>query len=220
MRWGVAISAALHAGTLCAVGAAWEPPARGARELRVPVTLTSRPGGVLYQPGRPSGSLAAVAARPVRVAPRAARKRPAPVRPSAAPSPAVAAASPSASPSSPASSTGAAALPGPGAPGGELHQLSLLAYLDRVIPLINAHIIYPEEAERLGLEDAFVLRIAVDRGGRLRSARLVGRAPHGLLERSAFAALAASVPLPPPAPELGPLVELDVPFVYRLDGGG
>ena len=52
MRWGVAVSAALHAGTLCAVGAAWEPPARGARELRVPVMVTSGPPGGLYQPGR------------------------------------------------------------------------------------------------------------------------------------------------------------------------
>jgi len=116
--------------------------------------------------------------------------------------------------------TGPAGSTGAGAAGGELRRRALLAYLDRVIPLINAHIIYPEEAERLGLEDAFVLRIAVDHGGHLKSARLVGRAPHGLLERSAFAALAASAPLPPPAAELGPLVELDVPFVYRLDGGG
>ena len=108
---------------------------------------------------------------------------------------------------------------GAGASGTELRR-ALLAYLDRVIPLIRTHIVYPEEAERLGLEAAFVLRIAVDRGGHLKSARLLGRAPHGLLERSAFAALAASTPLPPPAPELGPLVELDVPFVYRLDGGG
>ena len=116
--------------------------------------------------------------------------------------------------------TGPPGSTGAGGAGGELRRRALLAYLDRVIPLINATSIYPEEADRLGLEDAFVLRIAVDHGGHLKSARLVGRAPHGLLERSAFAALAASAPLPPPAAELGPLVELDVPFVYRLDGGG
>jgi TonB family protein len=127
-----------------------------------------------------------------------------------------------ASPSSTSSAPGATAPAGTGAgaPGAQLRRQALLAYLDRVIPIITTHIIYPEEAERLGLEDTFVLRIAVDRGGHLRSARLIGRAPHGLLERSAFAALAASAPLPPPAPELGPLVELDVPFNYRLDGGG
>ena len=108
-----------------------------------------------------------------------------------------------ASPSSPSSSSPAAAL---------------AHYLTVVLRPIIANTVYPEEAERLGLEGRFIVRISIDRTGRVTDARLIGVPPHSLLRRSAFAALAASAPLPPPPLELGPVVSLDVPFVYRLDG--
>jgi TonB family protein len=215
VRRSLLASAALHGVVLCVIAGGWRTPAASkAAPAPLKVALVSRPAGQLYQPAGVPG-LRARAQVPAPAPPPVAAKRPAVTRPRVQPE-AVSAA--------PSAESGAGGVGDEQAPGGALtgqqRQGALMRYLDQVLPTINAHTLYPEEAERLGLEGAFVVRIAVDRAGRVVNTRLVGDPPHGLLRRSALAALTASAPLPPPPPELGAVVEVDIPFVYRLDGAG
>jgi TonB family protein len=221
-RLGLITSFSLHAGLICVAAAATSRP--DAEQRRRPggtvtvALLSARQAALFFPPAALPASASPNPAPPVR------RRRPVRHATSAAittghpTGPATTSADEPAAVASGGGEPGAARAAGVDGLSREQRQRALDRYLDEVLRPITARTLYPDEAERLGLEGSFVLRIAVDSGGRLVAARLLGSPPHALLQRSAFAALAASVPLPPPPAELGAVVEVDVPFVYRLDG--
>ena len=82
---------------------------------------------------------------------------------------------------------------------------------------IAARFRYPPEAEREGIEGVVVMRVAIDGTGHLIELRLIGSCKHTVLCEAASRTLLASAPFPPPPPELGGAIAVDVPLAYRLE---
>lgn len=91
------------------------------------------------------------------------------------------------------------------------------SYLKLIDPRIRQHFRYPREAEALELEGDVKIVLAVDRRGQLLRAQTTGRCPHAMLCEDAARTVRASVPFPPPPPELGAVVEVELPLTYRLE---
>jgi protein TonB len=76
---------------------------------------------------------------------------------------------------------------------------------------------YPPEAERLGAEGKVVIRVAIDRSGRLLGLSLAGACPHEVLCDAAQRTIRDATPFPPPPAELGGTIAVEVPLSYRLE---
>jgi protein TonB len=90
-------------------------------------------------------------------------------------------------------------------------------YLKLIDPRIRQHFRYPRQAEALELEGDVRIVLAVDSRGQLLRAHTAGTCPHLLLCEDATRTVRAAVPFPRPPPELGGVVELELPLTYRLE---
>jgi protein TonB len=112
-------------------------------------------------------------------------------------------------------SPGVVAAPGPSP--AELRAL-LDRYLQQVLrPRILSRLVFPPEAERLGVEGKVLLRLRIGGGGQLLAANVAGACPHEILCEDALRTLRAASPLPPLPPALGPQVDCTFPVTYQLE---
>jgi periplasmic protein TonB len=116
--------------------------------------------------------------------------------------------------------TGTGAVAGPPVAAGptEAQRKSLVdGYLADIFRTrIKQNFRYPDGAGELELTGRVIVRVTVDRHGRLLAARLAGRCPHALLCEDGLRTLRASAPFPPPPSDLGDAVVVDVPLNYDL----
>jgi len=75
---------------------------------------------------------------------------------------------------------------------------------------------YPPEAEEEGLEAIIVLRLAIDKNGRVISVSVVRGDHVPVLARAALATLQKAQPFAPPPKELGERISLDVSIDYKI----
>jgi periplasmic protein TonB len=75
---------------------------------------------------------------------------------------------------------------------------------------------YPAAARELELEGQVVVRITIDKAGRLRGARLAGRCPHPILCDDALRTIRAAAPFSPLPRDLGESLDLEFPLDYKI----
>ncbi|MBC8133729.1 MAG: TonB family protein [Deltaproteobacteria bacterium] len=90
-------------------------------------------------------------------------------------------------------------------------------YLKLIDPRIRRNFHYPRQAEVLEIEGDVKVVVAVDARGHLLRAHTAGSCPHALLCEDATRTVRAALPFPPPPPELGGIVEVELPLTYRLE---
>lgn len=81
---------------------------------------------------------------------------------------------------------------------------------------LNRHKRYPRRARMSGDEGAGVLRFAMDRQGRVLSARLEQSSGHSELDEEIMEMLRRAEPLPQIPPGLGSTLEFSVPIRFAL----
>jgi protein TonB len=82
---------------------------------------------------------------------------------------------------------------------------------------IAAKFRYPPDAERMGIEGTVLVRVSIDKSGRLLGVGLAGGCPHELLCEAAQRTIRDAAPFPVPPGELGASIQVDVPLVYQLE---
>ncbi|MFP2927548.1 energy transducer TonB [Pyxidicoccus sp. 3LG] len=75
---------------------------------------------------------------------------------------------------------------------------------------------YPHQAAMAGIEGKLVVQISVDARGRLLGLKVLGYCPHYVLCDAAMQAVRDAAPFPPPPPELGGRVTVELPFNFYL----
>jgi protein TonB len=193
--WAMALAAALLLHLLVAAGQAAIERARAARapapdETRIDVRL-----------GPPGGRLEPVAPPPAPAAPpeavaepsRTERSRDAPpITPTAPPPPAPPGAALSSGlgeggEGAPAPAEPAPPPPPPPAPPPPIDQAVLKAYANRAMALVSERINYPDSARRNQMEGRAVMRLTVDRRGRLTDLKMVEGTGHAPLDEAILA---------------------------------
>ncbi|WP_164017827.1 TonB family protein [Pyxidicoccus trucidator] len=75
---------------------------------------------------------------------------------------------------------------------------------------------YPHQAAMAGIEGKLVVRISVGARGQVLGLHVLGYCPHYVLCEAAMKAVRDAAPFPPPPPELGGRVTVELPFNYHL----
>ncbi len=75
---------------------------------------------------------------------------------------------------------------------------------------------YPHQAAMAGIEGKLVVRISVGARGQVLGLEVLGYCPHYVLCDAAMQAVRDAAPFPPPPPELGGRVTVELPFNYHL----
>ncbi|NPC84721.1 energy transducer TonB, partial [Pyxidicoccus fallax] len=75
---------------------------------------------------------------------------------------------------------------------------------------------YPHQAAMAGIQGKLVVRISVGTRGQLLGLEIAGYCPHYVLCDAAIQAVRDAAPFPPPPPELGGRVTVELPFNYHL----
>lgn len=75
---------------------------------------------------------------------------------------------------------------------------------------------YPHQAAMAGIQGKLVVRIAVGSRGQILDLGVLGKCPHFVLCDAAMQAVRDAAPFPPPPPELGGRVTVELPFNYHL----
>ncbi|MFP2907089.1 TonB family protein [Pyxidicoccus sp. 3LFB2] len=75
---------------------------------------------------------------------------------------------------------------------------------------------YPHQAAMAGIEGKLVVRISVGARGQILGLEVLGYCPHYVLCDAAMKAVRDAAPFPPPPPELGGRVTVELPFNYHL----
>jgi protein TonB len=75
---------------------------------------------------------------------------------------------------------------------------------------------YPHQAAMAGIEGKLVVRISVGARGQVLELEVLGYCPHSVLCDAAMKAVRDAAPFPPPPPELGGSVTVELPFNYHL----
>jgi protein TonB len=75
---------------------------------------------------------------------------------------------------------------------------------------------YPHQAAMAGIEGKLVVRISVGARGQVLGLEVLGYCPHYVLCDAAMQAVREAAPFPPPPPELGGRVTVELPFNYHL----
>lgn len=98
----------------------------------------------------------------------------------------------------------------------EEREASVERYVETLIRERFMHVRYPHLAAAAGISGQVMLRMTVSPEGRLLTLELVGRCPHPVLCDAALETARNAQPFPPPPPELGKPLLLDLPFRYHL----
>ncbi|QSQ20755.1 TonB family protein [Pyxidicoccus parkwayensis] len=75
---------------------------------------------------------------------------------------------------------------------------------------------YPHQAAMAGIQGRLVVRISVGTRGQILALSVLGNCPHYVLCDAAMQAVRDAAPFPPPPPELGARVTVELPFNYHL----
>ncbi|MCY1017422.1 TonB family protein [Pyxidicoccus sp. MSG2] len=75
---------------------------------------------------------------------------------------------------------------------------------------------YPHQAAMAGIQGRLVVRISVGARGQILDLGVLGYCPHYVLCDAAMKAVRDAAPFPPPPPELGGRVTVELPFNYHL----
>ncbi|WP_163997733.1 TonB family protein [Pyxidicoccus caerfyrddinensis] len=75
---------------------------------------------------------------------------------------------------------------------------------------------YPHQAAMAGIQGKLVVRISVGARGQILDLGVLGYCPHYVLCDAAMKAVRDAAPFPPPPPELGGRVTVELPFNYHL----
>lgn len=75
---------------------------------------------------------------------------------------------------------------------------------------------YPHQAAMAGIQGKLVVRISVGARGQVLGLEVLGYCPHYVLCDAAMQAVRDAAPFPPPPPELGGHVTVELPFNYHL----
>jgi protein TonB len=75
---------------------------------------------------------------------------------------------------------------------------------------------YPHQAAMAGIQGKLVVRISVGARGQILGLGVLGNCPHFVLCDAAMQAVRDAAPFPPPPPELGGRVTVELPFNYHL----
>jgi periplasmic protein TonB len=239
-RWTLATSLLAHAALIAAGIVITRRPAQPATPPKLPITLLRTPRAPGHPPPAAETPPRPAAARPRRPPPvQPPQVIPPPPRELPPPEPAAADEAESAlaeDADADAAPTGGVAGGTPGA--GTLANAVLnaapppprppalsaaqrKALLDRYLAemfrtRVQSRFRLPPEAEQLGIEGTVLVRVWLDRQGRLLKMALVGGCAHELLCDHAQRTLREAAPFPPPPAELGPSIDVEVPLNYRL----
>ncbi|OGR75674.1 MAG: hypothetical protein A2X32_03395 [Elusimicrobia bacterium GWC2_64_44] len=198
------LSLGLHAGLILAVAVANFSLAPGARTVVLDLSLLAAAPPAPERPLHPRARFDPVAPAP---APKAAPEevRPQVQRVNVTQEQAPVAAAPGVPPAEPEQA--------PGLPRDALRERYLSRNFSGIRDRINAGLVYPAIARKMGWSGRVLVSFVVLTDGRVRNVRVREGCGHDVLDRSAVEAVKRCAPYPPPPEE----AELLVPITYRLE---
>lgn len=115
-------------------------------------------------------------------------------------------------------SNGEGVAPDAAGAGGEIDPDVLQAYLARIVDLVDRAKRYPRREKEERVEGVVVVRVAVDRAGRVTAVRLLAGSSRAGFNQEALAAVQRAAPFPPMPPEISRdqvQLQLRLRFVMR-----